>query len=107
MGTVYEVEISADRKVELKELSGLELHRCVELSGGGEKGWDMMLYGLRFSIVKDNGQPVQYTDLIGGKLLERFSAKELNSLAQAYGQINSPSEEDQGRVRSMKVVASS
>jgi hypothetical protein len=106
VATTHEIDIEPGRTVAIREMTVEELANAVQRVGEKNVAWHLPMEGLRSSLVQDGGTRLTYQDLLGGKLGDRFTAKQLLVMRALWEQVNLPSAEDLAVVHAARVVVS-
>lgn len=94
MATSYKIRVAADREVFMRELTVQEFEQALKAAGTNPTAWDLAMQGLRRSLVSDAGEELKYQDLVGQKLGQRFSVKQLIMLKTAWEKIHAPDDKE-------------
>jgi hypothetical protein len=90
--------IVGGRRVVLVELRTGELRQAMELAGKikaqDARQFETSLQGLRLSIRSVDGKALKYDELVGDKLDELFSVKEITLLAREWNRIHMPDDDE-------------
>lgn len=100
----YELEVEPGRIVKFRELTAYEFENLFKAHAASP--WELTQMGVRRSLVADRGEPIEYKDVAGPALSQRFSSpRALLTLRQAWERVHLPGEEDAARVKAMRAVA--
>lgn len=96
----FSMLVSEGRRVEIRELTVAEFGAVVD-TGGGD--WQVVMKGLRRSLVSDRGEPLSADQKTPSLFAKRFNVREVMALRALWQQIHMIGEKQLSSIQGIRV----